>query len=354
MKIFITGGLGSLGRRLGYYFAQQPHVERVILFGRNEYQLYCVEQLFKEMGARGLLESSHEAKISFFQGDIRDPDRLAMALGRRDIDVVIHAAALKRVDVALSNPTEIQQTNIDGTSNVLRASLNCGVRRFVFVSSDKAVEPANIYGASKFFAEELVNGFNVFSEPQGMRCNVVRYGNVLGSRGSVYWIWRKLLLAMQTIPITDNAMTRFFITFDQAVATIELAIMQGRAGDIIIPNLESYYLPQFLEAMVRAYDNLPYQSAHVGKRLGGEKLNESLITANELTKIPNSKKLFRHHEFFVFNERNQAWPIENHAAAHLLNSEPTPATHLSTDELTLELRKFHEHERLLSRPDVME
>ena len=279
MKIAITGASGSLGRRLVYYCAKQAATERIVALIRSEYALALHHDLFKK-----LLPLEEFERIHWMLGDIRDQARLEKAF--RGCDTVVHAAALKRVDSILENPTEIIRTNIDGLVKTLEAAMAINVKKFVFISSDKAVSPENSYGASKMLGEDLVRSFNSFSLPRGMACLSVRYGNVLGSRGSVYWLWRKELEKnYPIIHITDKSMTRFFMTFDMAIDTIVTALEQGEAGQTIVPSCQAYLLMDFLAAMIDVLtpdkkDEVKIQS--MGVRKGGEKYHESLCHMNQV------------------------------------------------------------------------
>jgi len=278
-SICVTGGTGSLGRRLIYYLARGLKIKRIVAFARNEFMLAMHNEYFKK-----ILDREDYERIHFFLGDIRDRSRLEKAFF--GCDVVVHAAALKRVDSILENPTEIIQTNCDGLVNALEASMATGVKKFIFISSDKAVSPENFYGASKMMGEELVRSFNAYSRPRGMTCMSCRWGNVLGSRGSIYWIWREeLLKESPCINITDSRMTRYFMTFDSAIATIVTVLNQGKSGQTIIPHCQSYLLTDFLEAMInRLASNRKDHISIInsGVRSGGEKYDESLCHANQL------------------------------------------------------------------------
>jgi UDP-N-acetylglucosamine 4,6-dehydratase len=277
MKIAITGATGSLGRRLVWACAMQHHCERVVALARSEYALAIHYQFFKE----NLPPDAFE-RIHWMMGDIRDRARLEKAF--HGCDSVIHAAALKRVDTVLDNPTELKLTNVDALITTLEAAMVAGVQKFIFVSSDKAVQPENCYGASKMFGEELVRSFNVYSYPRGMSCLSVRYGNVMGSRGSVYWNWlREFELPNPCLKVTSVEMTRFYMSFQMAIDTIMAAYHQGLAGQTIIPECPSYRLVDFLEAMFQILSPTSRVDWSVeGLRQGGEKYHESLVSRGQL------------------------------------------------------------------------
>ncbi len=226
-----------------------------------------------ELKQAEMLEAlGHPPNIRACLGDVRDADRLRMAF--RGADVVIHAAALKRVDAVAMHADETVKTNIIGTMNVCRAAMDCGVPRVLLISSDKAVMPTNSYGASKQMAEWVATGFNTYSVPAGTRIATIRYGNVLGSRGSVIHLWRKALREGRRLPLTAPDATRFVITMDHAIECIDeaLAVMQG--GEVFVPRLPWCYVTEIAKAMGGEVEV-------VGLRAGGEKIHESLLSTEE-------------------------------------------------------------------------
>jgi UDP-N-acetylglucosamine 4,6-dehydratase/5-epimerase len=254
VRVLITGGTGSLGRALAQ---QWWGLHRVIVFSRDEFKQARMAQVVPG--------------VDFFLGDVRDVERLKLAF--HGCDVVIHAAALKRVDAVAGDPFEVVKTNVLGTWNVLQAALYAGVPKVLFISSDKAVQPTNAYGASKFSGEQLVTAFNTFGVPQGVRASVLRYGNVLGSRGSVVHVWRG---QGNTLTLTAPGMTRFIITMPQAVAAVEQALELMEGGEVFVPHLPAARMEDLAEAVKPGCEK-PY----VGLRPGGEKLHEVLMTREE-------------------------------------------------------------------------
>lgn len=263
-SILITGGTGSLGRALIRHYLTTP-VSRIAVLSRDEWK--------QAMLARELPDD----RIRWFLGDVRDPERLEMAF--HGIETVIHAAALKRVDRIAYDPSEVIKTNIIGTQNVIHAAIRAGVKKVLLVSSDKAVEPTNIYGASKMCAEWLAVMSNVYSYPQGTGVSVTRYGNVIGSRGSVVELWRDAVKAGRPIEITDERCTRFFITMAQAIQLIEdaLALMDG--GEVFVPDLPSMRITDLAEAVAPGAPRMM-----TDLRPGGEKLHEKLLNGDEVTR----------------------------------------------------------------------
>ena len=263
--ILVTGGTGSFGRHFIRSTLARWKPERLIVFSRDELKQYEMQQ-DPELAGHG--------SVRYFLGDVRDPDRLEMAF--RGVDTVIHAAALKQVPAAEYNPFECIHTNVNGAENVVRAALRCGVRRVVALSTDKACNPVNLYGASKLASDKIFVAANNLSGGADTRFAVVRYGNVLGSRGSIVPLFRRLIgEGAKSLPITDPRMTRFWITLDQGVDFVisSLALMQG--GEIMVPKCPSMKIVDMARAMAP-------DMAHdiIGVR-PGEKLHEVLVTEDD-------------------------------------------------------------------------
>ncbi|UTW57619.1 UDP-N-acetylglucosamine 4,6-dehydratase (inverting) [Kordiimonas sp. SCSIO 12603] len=261
-SILITGGTGSFGTMLLNRLLTDYTPRRVIIFARGEYNHFVTQNSLPE---------EHRKRVRFFIGDVRDRDRLKMAL--RGVDLVIHAAAQKQVPLAEYNPFECIRTNVIGAENIVQASIEAGVKKVVALSTDKAVNPINLYGASKLASDKIFVAANALASGTGTRFSVVRYGNVLGSRGSVIPFFRDLIKDGATeLPVTDERMTRFWVTLEQAVSfTLSCAhIMRG--GEIFVPKIPSMRLPDLIEAMA---PGIPMK--HVGIR-PGEKLHEIMIT----------------------------------------------------------------------------
>ena len=253
MRVLITGGTGSLGHALVGRWAHN----HVIVFSRDELKQAQMAQRYP--------------LVDYFLGDVRDVERLKLAF--HGCDAVVHAAALKRVDAVAGDPIEVVKTNVLGTWNVLQAALHCGVPRVLFISSDKACEPANAYGASKFTGEQLVTAFNAFGVPQGVRASTLRYGNVLGSRGSVVHVWRGQGGALT---LTQPGMTRFIIAMGRAVWLVQRALDVMEGGEIFIPRLKAATLEDLADAVGPGKPH-----TYVGLRPGGEKMHEVLMTEAE-------------------------------------------------------------------------
>lgn len=261
MRILITGGTGSLGRALVARMVNDQMVERLCVLSRDEHKIRALADRYPEPNP-----------LRWFVGDVRDLARLYVAM--QHVDVVIHAAALKRIDAVVNNSIEVDKTNIDGTVNVLSAAMESGVRKVLFISSDKACMPTNAYGCSKMMAECHTVGFNNFSMPRGMACSAVRYGNVFGSTGSLLHIWRKALAEDKMLPLTDYRMTRFHLTISQAVDFCLSSVTRMMGGEIFVPDLPAFRLTDLAEAMGG-------KTKRMGLRPGGEKLAEIMLNDEE-------------------------------------------------------------------------
>ena len=267
--VMVTGGTGSFGRRFAEIVLARWRPRKLIIFSRDEHKQFDMQQ---EPPFR-----DHDA-MRFFIGDVREEKRLRMAM--RDVDFVIHAAALKHVEIAEYNPFECIHTNVYGAENVVTAAIDCGVKKVVALSTDKAVNPINMYGASKLAADKIFVAANVLAGVTGPRFSVVRYGNVLGSRGSVIPYFRRLIAdGAKSLPITDERMTRFWVTLDQGaeLTLTSLAMMQG--GEIFVAKVPSMRITDLIAAIA------PDMPTHeIGIR-PGEKLHEVLVPEDETAGI---------------------------------------------------------------------
>ena len=263
--ILVTGGTGSFGQRFARHVLTQHNLSRLVIFSRDEMKQYESAQLMSER---------EYPALRYFIGDVRDRERLEMAM--RGIDTVIHAAALKHVPAAEYNPFECIHTNVMGSENVVRAALNAGVRTVLALSTDKAVSPANLYGASKLAAERIFVAANNVAGHGATRYAIVRYGNVVGSRGSVVPLFQRLIRDGATsLPITDSRMTRFWITLDQGVDFVVSSLEMMQGGEIFVPKIPSMRVADLATAMAPSLKH-----ENVGIR-PGEKLHESLVTVDE-------------------------------------------------------------------------
>jgi UDP-N-acetylglucosamine 4,6-dehydratase/5-epimerase len=260
-SILITGGTGSFGRRFVQAILDETEVRRVAIFSRDELKQYEMQQLHP-----------HEKRLRFFIGDVRDRDRLARAF--HGVDFVVHAAALKQVPAAEYNPFEAVKTNVHGAQNVIDAAIDNGVRRVVAMSTDKACSPVNLYGATKLVSDKLFINGNAYVGAGATRFAVVRYGNVVGSRGSVVPYFKQLAPG-GVLPITDERMTRFWITLDQGVRFVLSSLERMQGGELYVPKIPSMRVVDLARAMA---PNARLDT--VGIR-PGEKLHEEMISASD-------------------------------------------------------------------------
>lgn len=260
--ILITGGTGSFGKKAVETLLTRFKPKKIIIFSRDEYKQYVMQQKFNAPCMR------------YFIGDVRDANRLDMAMN--DVDFVIHAAALKHVPIAEYNPQECVHTNVNGAENVIRAALDHEVEKVIALSTDKAANPINLYGATKLVSDKLFVAANNLSGKKRTRFAVVRYGNVVGSRGSVIPFFKKLAQENASeLPITDPRMTRFWITLQQGVDFVMSSFLRMKGGEIFVPKLPSTRITDLAEAL---YPGIPHKT--VGIR-PGEKLHEVMCPADD-------------------------------------------------------------------------
>jgi len=262
--ILITGGTGSFGTAfIARILAQNPNTKRIVVYSRDELKQWELQQKFP---------SSQYPQLRFFLGDVRDKERLKRAL--EGIDIVVHAAALKQVPAAEYNPMEFIKTNIIGAENVIQASLDSGVRSVVALSTDKAAAPINLYGATKLCSDKLFIAANNIKGSRSIRFSVVRYGNVMGSRGSVVPFFAQHA-KKGFLPITDLNMTRFNISLSESVDMVLWALENSFGGEIFVPKIPSYKITDLAAAIAP-----DCQLEVVGLR-PGEKLHEEMITSSD-------------------------------------------------------------------------
>lgn len=265
-SVLITGGTGSFGKEfVKTILADYPNVKRIVIYSRGELKQYNMKQMFPE---------SKYPQMRYFIGDVRDAERLKRAC--EGIDVIIHAAAIKQVDTAEYNPDECIKTNVNGAQNVINAALDCNVKHVVALSTDKACAPINLYGATKLTSDKLFIAANNISGSKDIRFSVVRYGNVMGSRGSVIPFFQEKKESGATeLPITDMRMTRFNISLQEGVALVMFAIKNHLGGEIFIPKIPSYHISDVATAIAPEL-----KQVEVGIR-PGEKLHEEMITSTD-------------------------------------------------------------------------
>ncbi len=262
-RLLITGGTGSLGRKLVDILLGKTEVGTVVIFSRDE---------FKQYEVRNSRSEEERARLRFFIGDVRDGDRLKRAF--EGVDWVVHAAALKQIPAAEYNPFEFVKTNVEGAKNVIDAAIDVGVKRVVALSSDKAVNPVNLYGATKLCSEKLFVSSNSYSGSRPARFSAVRYGNVIGSRGSVVPFFLRHR-NKGFLPVTDRRMTRFWLTLDQSAALVLNALRDMIGGEIWVPKIPSMRMVELARVVAPECEQ-----REVGIR-PGEKLHEMLISSED-------------------------------------------------------------------------
>jgi UDP-N-acetylglucosamine 4,6-dehydratase/5-epimerase len=290
--VLVTGGTGSFGRKFIEIMLREYRPQKLIVFSRDELKQH-------EMRTTGLDDPS----LRYFLGDVRDQQRLDRAFS--GVSVVVHAAALKQVPACEYNPFEAIQTNVNGGKNVIEAAINCGVRRIVALSTDKAVNPINLYGATKLCSEKMFVQANAYSGAQDTRFSCARYGNVVGSRGSVIPVFMEQR-SRGRVTITDPRMTRFWITLDQGVRFVIRSIEQMHGGEIFVPKIPSMKLLDMAQAIAP-----DCQIDCVGIR-PGEKLHEVLLSEDE------ARNAIECDDMFVIQPAHSWWRKENWKSDALL------------------------------------
>jgi UDP-N-acetylglucosamine 4,6-dehydratase len=270
--VLVTGGTGSFGRKFVEIMLREHHPKRLVVFSRDELKQH-------EMRSSGI----EHASLRYFIGDVRDPDRLERALA--GVTVVVHAAALKQVPACEYNPFEAIQTNIMGGRHVIEAAINQGVRRILALSTDKAVNPINVYGATKLCAEKMFVQANAYAGSQDTRFACARYGNVVGSRGSVIPVFQEQRKRGR-LTVTDPRMTRFWITLKQGVDFVIHCLETMHGGEIFVPKIPSMKLVDMATAIAPECD-----IDFIGIR-PGEKLHETLVSEDEARQTLETKEMY--------------------------------------------------------------
>ena len=318
-SILITGATGSFGQEFVRTVLERGAPKRVVVYSRDELKQHNMQQTFP---------TSRYPCMRYFIGDVRDESRLEMAL--QGIDTVIHAAALKQVPTAEYNPFECVRTNIHGAENVVNASIRRGVERVIALSTDKAANPINLYGATKLVSDKIFIAGNNMSPEGGTVFSVVRYGNVLGSRGSVVPLFRRLAAeGVTTLPITDERMTRFWITLHQSVEFVLDSLDRMLGGEVFVPKLPSMRITDLAQAIVPdcAFEEIGIRP--------GEKLHEVMVP------LDDSRLTLEFDNHFVIEPAFPFWSSENYAeqsggkrvAEEFEYDSATNDTWLSIDEL---------------------
>jgi UDP-N-acetylglucosamine 4,6-dehydratase/5-epimerase len=311
-SVMITGGTGSFGKQfVKTILRDYPNVKKIIIYSRGELKQFNMKQMYPE---------DQYPQMRYFIGDVRDGERLKRAC--EGVDLIIHAAAIKQVDTAEYNPDECIKTNVNGAQNVINAALECGVKDVVALSTDKACAPINLYGATKLTSDKLFIAANNISGSKNIRFSVVRYGNVMGSRGSVIpFFIDKRDKGAKELPITDMRMTRFNISLQAGVDLVMFALGHHLGGELFIPKIPSYKIVDVATAIA---PNLP--QVEVGIR-PGEKLHEEMITTTDSLNTIDIGKYYAILPSITFNGKRGKEDYINH-----YNANPVPdGFHYSSD-----------------------
>ena len=314
--ILVTGGTGSFGHHFVEYVLKHYEPKKIIIYSRDEFKQFLMQNQYKE----------YKKILRFFIGDVRDEERLKMAMN--GVDYVIHAAALKQVPACEYNPLEAIKTNINGATNVINASLQTGVKKVVALSTDKAVNPINLYGGTKLVSDKLFCAANAYGGAEGTRFAVVRYGNVAGSRGSVIPFFQNLIdQGVKELPITDFRMTRFWISLEQGVELVIKALEEAHGGETFISKIPSFKITDLAEAMLPGCEK-----KEVGIR-EGEKLHEIMVTREDSMHTYEYEKHFIIYPHYDWWRERDLIPGGKPVAAEFEYSSGTNTEWLSVEQL---------------------
>jgi UDP-N-acetylglucosamine 4,6-dehydratase (inverting) len=296
--ILITGGTGSFGKKFMEMIFERYQPKKVIIYSRDEFKQSVMKSEYQD--------KVDMSKVRFFIGDVRDKERLKRAL--HGVDYVIHAAAMKQVPTCEYNPMEAVKTNIHGAQNVIDAALDSGVKKVVALSTDKAVNPINLYGGTKLVSDKLFIAANAYSGQSGTVFSVVRYGNVAGSRGSVIPIWQHILdNGSEELGVTDMRMTRFWITLRQGVELVFKALEESKGGETYISKIPSFYIKDLAQAMSLNTLGKEAQIQDMGIR-EGEKLHEVMVTKDDSRMTYEYDKHYIIYPHFDWREEGDVLP----------------------------------------------
>ena len=313
-NVLITGGTGTFGNAFARYCLDRGS-RRVVIFSRDELKQSEMRLRFPD------------DRMRFLVGDVRDPQRLEDVFRR--IDIVVHAAAKKRIDTCEADPYEAVLTNVMGTVNVARQCVHSGVKKAIFLSTDKVPASVTTYGASKLCAERAWIGWNVYSAGQATRFSATRYGNVLGSRGSVLGLWQRQYAANEPLTITNEACTRFWMTIGDAVDLVDTALTEMRGGEVFVPKVGASTLLDLARAVVEQHGT--YAPGHVVTGLrAGERMHETLISEDEARSTYDYPGYFR-------LEPDRTWeylpPLDAPKVPEGFSYQSDTAVRLEVDEL---------------------
>ena len=320
--ILVTGGTGSFGKAFTRYVLEHYDPKKIIIYSRDEYKQFIMQNELKK----------YAQKLRFFIGDVRDKDRLLRAF--EGADYVIHAAALKQVPACEYNPAEAIKTNINGAQNVIDAALNTGVKKVVALSTDKAVNPVNLYGGTKLVSDKLFIAANAYAGQKDICFSIVRYGNVAGSRGSVIPFFRSIIRqGVEELPITDKRMTRFWISLKQGVELVIKALEESKGGETFISKIPSFKVTDLAEAMLPGC---------IIKEIGireGEKLHEIMITVEDSMTTYEYDGHFIIYPQMVWSESRRAVPTGRRVPEGFSYSSDNNKNWMGVEEIRERLRE---------------
>jgi len=320
--ILVTGGTGSFGKAFTRYVLENYDPKKIIIYSRDEFKQFIMQDEFKK----------YKEKLRFFIGDVRDRERLERAF--EGVDYVIHAAALKQVPACEYNPAEAIKTNINGAQNVIDAALDGGVKKVVALSTDKAVNPVNLYGGTKLVSDKLFIAANAYAGSKDISFSIVRYGNVAGSRGSVIPFFRNIIQNGGTeLPITDYRMTRFWIDLRQGVELVIKALEEAKGGETFISKIPSFKVTDLAEAMLPGC-----RMKEVGIR-EGEKLHEIMVTVEDAMTTYEYDQHFIIYPQMVWDERKRAVPSGKKVAESFSYSSDNNTEWLTVERIREMLRE---------------
>lgn len=289
--ILITGGTGSFGKKFLEMIFANYAPKKVIIYSRDEFKQSVMKAEYQD--------KVDMSRVRFFIGDVRDKERLYRAFN--GVDYVIHAAAMKQVPTCEYNPFEAIKTNIHGAQNIIDAALDCGVKKVVALSTDKAVNPINLYGGTKLVSDKLFIAANAYKGTNGTTFSVVRYGNVAGSRGSIIPIFDRLIKnGEKELPITDFRMTRFWITLEQGVELVFKALSESKGGETYISKIPSFRITDLAEAMLPGC-----KMKEIGIR-EGEKLHEVMVTKDD------SRSTYEYDKHYIIYPHFEWWDVKRY------------------------------------------
>lgn len=325
--ILITGGTGSFGNAFTEYVLTYYNPKKIIIYSRDEFKQFHMANKFKK----------YEDKLRFFIGDVRDGERLRRAFD--GVDYVVHAAALKQVPACEYNPMEAVKTNINGAMNIVNAALDCGVKKVVALSTDKAVNPVNLYGGTKLVSDKLFIAANAYVGIKNVCFSIVRYGNVAGSRGSVIPFFRELAVrGERALPITDYRMTRFWISLEEGVQLVIKALAEARGGETFISKIPSFKITDLAQAILPGCE-MP----EVGIR-EGEKLHEIMITREDSPLTYEYDKHFIVYPHYDWWEKDRVIEDGRKVEEGFEYSSGTNREWMSVEEIKERLKHVTDHE----------